>query len=155
MDEYLTKPIKPEELSAALSRIPRDGRPAPAPAQAAAPADVAPDAPFDSAVALTYVGGDRELLDELLTIFVEDAPIRLEAIRRALAVNGDATELAREAHTLKGSLKVIGAMPAAQLAQDLEEMARSGKRDDAGKTAAKLEREMDRLLQSLRAAKEA
>jgi two-component system, sensor histidine kinase and response regulator len=155
MDEYLTKPIKPEELSAALSRIPHDGRPAPAPAQAAAPADVAPDAPFDSAVALTYVGGDRELLDELLTIFVEDAPIRLEAIRRALAVNGDATELAREAHTLKGSLKVIGAMPAAQLAQDLEEMARSGKRDDAGKTAAKLEREMDRLLQSLRAAKEA
>jgi two-component system, sensor histidine kinase and response regulator len=156
MDEYLTKPIKPEELSEALSRILRDPRPAPAKDQvAAAPADVTPDAAFDSAVALNYVGGDRELLDELLTIFTQDAPTRLEAIRRALAANGDATELVREAHTLKGSLKVIGAMPAARLAQDLEEMARSGQRDDAGKTAAALEREMDRLLQCLSASKQA
>jgi two-component system sensor histidine kinase/response regulator len=155
MDEYLTKPIKPEELSEALSRILRDPRPAPAKDQVAAPADVTPGAPFDSAVALNYVGGDRELLDELLTIFTQDAPTRLEAIRRALAANGDATELVREAHTLKGSLKVIGAMPAARLAQDLEEMARSGQRDDAGKTAAALEREMDRLLQCLSASKQA
>jgi PAS domain S-box-containing protein len=152
MDDYLTKPIKPEDLSEALRRISRDGRPAPA---AASPADVRETTAFDSAAALNYVGGDRELLDELLTIFTQDAPIRLEAIRRALAANGDSTELIREAHTLKGSLKVIGAMPAARLAQDLEEIARSGQRDDAGKTAAALEREMDRLLQCLVAAKHA
>lgn len=153
MDDYLTKPVKPEELSEALSRISRDARPAPVPDQPA-PSEVAPGVAFDSAVALNYVGGDRELLDELLTIFAQDAPTRLEAIRRALAGNGDSTELVREAHTLKGSLKVIGAMPAAKLAQDLEELARSGNKNDAGKTAAALEREMDRLLQCLIASKQ-
>jgi two-component system, sensor histidine kinase and response regulator len=165
MDEYLTKPVKPEELSAALSRLldvsapepPRaSGRKEAAPKRNAAvpvvAGDAAPEAGFDFSAALTYVGGDRELLDELLGIFVEDAPVRMEAIRRAIA-GGEATELTREAHTIKGALKVIGATTAAGLAQGLEVLARDGNMSEADKLAVALEREMDRLLQSLMAAK--
>jgi CheY-like chemotaxis protein/HPt (histidine-containing phosphotransfer) domain-containing protein len=165
MDEYLTKPVKPEELSAALSRLLDVSAPEPLRASGrkeAAPkrneavpvvaGDAAPEAGFDFSAALTYVGGDRELLDELLGIFVEDAPVRMEAIRRAIA-GGEATELTREAHTIKGALKVIGATTAAGLAQGLEVLGRDGNMSEADKLAVALEREMDRLLQSLMAAK--
>jgi CheY-like chemotaxis protein/HPt (histidine-containing phosphotransfer) domain-containing protein len=155
MDDYLTKPVKPEELSAALGRLLGEG-------QAANPAvgpqrrddapvlqsEAAPEAGFDFTPALNYVGGDRELLDELLGIFVEDAPVRMEAIRKAIAA-GEPAELTREAHTIKGSLKVIGATTAAGLAQGIEAFARDGNMRAAEKLGAALEREMDRLLQSL------
>jgi len=193
MDEYLTKPVKPAELSAALTRLldtsapqqaPAPGRKKAAPKRSeaapvrseaapvrseaapvrseAAPVrseavpmvagDAAPEAGFDFSAVLTYVGGDRELLDELLGIFVEDAPIRMEAIRRAIA-GREAAELTREAHTIKGALKVIGATTAAGLAQGLEALARDGNMSEADKLAVALEREMDRLLQSLMASK--
>jgi len=182
MDEYLTKPVKPEELAAALNRLvqsdheadpgdhtgesgpssasePRDRAPAGSEGAPAAGApvpvvssDASPEAGFDFSAALNYVGGDRELLDELLGIFVEDAPIRMKALRHAIG-NAEATELTREAHTLKGALKVIGATTAAGLAQGLEALGRDGNMSEADKLAVALEREMDRLMQSLMASK--
>jgi two-component system sensor histidine kinase/response regulator len=182
MDEYLTKPVKPEELAAALNRLvqshdaaPVDHTTAAAPSSApqrpngsdavseprhrapvgsdGTPAGAAsPEAGFDFSAALNYVGGDRELLDELLGIFVEDAPIRMKALRHAIG-NAEATELTREAHTLKGALKVIGATTAAGLAQGLEALGRDGNMSEADKLAVALEREMDRLMQSLMASK--
>jgi two-component system, sensor histidine kinase and response regulator len=178
MDDYLTKPVKPEELAAALNRLLGDehvaANPTPPATQerrrgrargvaaraenAAAPADdqshgdAAPEAGFDLTAALNYVGGDRTLLDELLGIFVEDAPVRMDAIRKAIAAVATA-ELTREAHTLKGSLKVIGATTASGLAQGLEAFAREGNMSEAEKLAAALEREMDRLMQSLLASR--
>jgi two-component system sensor histidine kinase/response regulator len=114
--------------------------------------EAAPEAGFDFTAALHYVGGDRMLLDELLGIFVEDAPVRMEAIRKAIA-GGEVPELAREAHTLKGALKVIGATTAAGLAQGLEALARDGNMSEADKLSTAFEREMDRLMQSLLASK--
>jgi len=153
MDEYLTKPVKPEELSAALNRLvdARAPEPARGPDQSGAPVvvgETAPEAGFDFTVALNYVGGDRVLLDELLGIFVEEAPVRMKAIQRAIAA-GEAAELTREAHTIKGALKVIGATTAAGLAQGLEALGRDGNMSEADKLAVALERELDRLLQSL------
>ena len=182
MDEYLTKPVKPEELAAALNRLVQTGHEADPVDHAAAaglssaaeardrapvgsegaPAagapvpvvssDASPEAGFDFSAALNYVGGDRELLDELLGIFVEDAPIRMKALRHAIG-NAEATELTREAHTIKGALKVIGATTAAGLAQGLEALGRDGNMGEADKLAVALEREMDRLMQSLMASK--
>jgi CheY-like chemotaxis protein/HPt (histidine-containing phosphotransfer) domain-containing protein len=164
MDEYLTKPVKPEELSAALNRLVEASASEPALASArkdpAAPSeaapvvagDAAPEAGFDFSAALNYVGGDRALLNELLSIFVEDAPVRMEAIRRAIA-GGEAVDLMREAHTIKGALRVIGAAAAAGLAQGLEALGRDGNMGEADKLAAALVREMDRLMQSLLASR--
>ncbi len=187
MDDYLTKPVKPAELSATLDRLLDDGAansgttpgqssgasarsanalpdpsasvqseatrgPGESAGAPAVPGGAAPEAGFDFTAALHYVGGDRALLDELLGIFVEDAPVRMDAIRKAIA-GGEATELTREAHTLKGALKVIGATTAAGLAQGLEALARDGNMSEADKLSTALEREMDRLMQSLLASK--
>ena len=148
MDDYLTKPIKPEDLAAALNRLFADAQPA-APPGAAAPGEAAAGgAAFDFSAALSYVGGDRALLDELLTIFAEDAPVRMDAIRKAIA-GGDAQELMREAHTLKGALKVLGAAAAAGLALELETLGRQGDMSRARNAGAALQRAMDRLTQEL------
>jgi two-component system, sensor histidine kinase and response regulator len=163
MDEYLTKPVKPEELSAALNRLVEavasteaaalsEAASARSEATAVMTGDAAPEAGFDFTAALNYVGGDRALLDELLGIFVEDAPVRMETIRRAIA-GREAAELTREAHTIKGALKVIGATTAAGLAQGLEALGRDGNMGEADKLAVALEREMDRLMQSLLASR--
>ena len=160
MDDYLTKPIKPAELAAALTRMSGGDRVTPVlsgdrpilPTPMAPAGDGAAATGFDLTAALAYVGGDRELLDELLGIFTADAPVHVEKIRRAVAA-ADAAQLSREAHTIKGPLKVLGATAAAQLAQELESRGREGQLTAAHEMAAALEREVDRILQSLVALK--
>jgi len=151
MDDYLTKPIKPNDLAVALNRLFAAEPPAP-PSGASAPGEPAAGAGFDFSAALSYVGGDRALLDELLDIFAEDAPMRIDAIRIAIA-GGDAQQLMREAHTLKGALKVLGAAAAAGLALHLENLGRDGDLSRAREAGAALERAMDRLNQELLASR--
>jgi two-component system, sensor histidine kinase and response regulator len=145
MDDYLTKPIKPEDLTAMLGRLFPDVTAAPARGIAA---ESAPDVPFDLTTALTYVDGDRALLDELLATFTQDTPVRLEAIRHA-ATGWAATELIREAHTLKGVLKVLGATKAAGLAKELEALGRAGDVKGAREAVAGLTREVEQILSAL------
>jgi HPt (histidine-containing phosphotransfer) domain-containing protein len=56
--------------------------------------------------------GDRELLKELIALYLEDEPALLEEIARAVQQH-DAEALRRAAHTLKGSVANFCA-PAAQ-----------------------------------------
>ena len=81
-------------------------------------------------------------------MFAQDTPALLDGIRRAIA-GGDGAEVMREAHTLKGSLKVLGATKAAQLAQDLEALGRAGDGNGAREMGPILEREVERILQCL------
>ena len=46
--------------------------------------DGAADGPVDLAVALRWLGGDQGLLRELVGIFIDDGPKRLEALRQAI-----------------------------------------------------------------------
>jgi two-component system, sensor histidine kinase and response regulator len=153
MDEYLPKPIKLENLTAALGRL-SGNCPAPATPEAPTDAEPATDAVFDLTTALTSVGGDRDLLDELLAAFARDAPARMDAVRQAIA-GGDAAELMREAHSLKGALQVLGATTAAGLARGLEALGRAGDVSGASEIVAALDREVDRLLRYSTASEQA
>jgi two-component system sensor histidine kinase/response regulator len=135
MDDYLTKPLKTEDLVTILGQFFPDR-------------GAAAEITFDLTTALTYVDGDRALLDELLATFTEETPARLEAIRQA-ATGWEATELIREAHTLKGVLKVLGATRAADLAKDLEARGRAGDVKGARELVATLTREIEQILKSL------
>ncbi len=59
---------------------------------------------------------------------------------------GDPREIERAAHRVKGSLLVMAAGPAAEVALALEALGRSGETADAGSTLARLEQEIDRLM---------
>jgi two-component system, sensor histidine kinase and response regulator len=138
MDDYLTKPIRRDQLAAVLARFAGE---APGPAEAGAEA-VGPA--LDEAAALAYVGGDRELLGELLGIFLEDGPGQLQALRTAVA-GTDPGALMRAAHTLSGSLRVLGAAAAIALVGRLEALGREGRLEGAAALLAQLEPELERV----------
>ena len=120
MDEYLTKPLRPQELFDVLdglaSTSQRPGPPPPASSELDA-------APFDKAAALERAGGDTDLLNELAGLLVGECPKHLTEIRRALDEK-DAARLARAAHTLKGSVAALSARGAFEAARRMEEVGR-------------------------------
>jgi HPt (histidine-containing phosphotransfer) domain-containing protein len=96
------------------------------------------------AAVLEYAGGDRELRSELLGIFIEDSSGQLQALRDAGA-GADPAALMRAAHTLSGSLKVLGAAAAIALVGPLEALGREGRLEGAAALLARLEPEIERV----------
>jgi HPt (histidine-containing phosphotransfer) domain-containing protein len=80
---------------------------------------------LDESVALTRVGGDAELLCEVIGLFLDDYPQSLEKIREALNT-GDPSGVEQHAHSLKGSVSIFGAQEAIDAAFSLEKQGRSG-----------------------------
>jgi HPt (histidine-containing phosphotransfer) domain-containing protein len=79
-------------------------------------------------LALERVAGDRELLQEVARLFLDDAERAMGQIEAAIR-NQDAKLLDREAHSLKGSVANFGAEEVVKAALALEQM---GKRGDFG-----------------------
>ena len=101
---------------------------------------------------LALMGGDRDLLLELIDVFFEDAPLRIEAVRRALA-DRDAEALYRAAHALKGSAGNFGAPDVVGRANRLEALARENNLDAAALEFEFLETDMNQLVADLAAAR--
>jgi HPt (histidine-containing phosphotransfer) domain-containing protein len=80
---------------------------------------------LDRAIALSRVGGDAELLQEMAQLFLEECPSQLESVRAAVRAR-DAKALERSAHSLKGSVGNFGAAAAHQAALELEMLGRRG-----------------------------
>ncbi len=78
---------------------------------------------LDLNIALEHVGGDRELLAELSTMFLQDYP-RLLAEAKKSILDGNGPQLQIAAHTLKGRLAFFGIHQAYRTALDLETAAR-------------------------------
>ena len=97
---------------------------------------------------LDRVSDDRELLSELADTFRQDWPVQIERARNALA-RSDAEDLARVAHTLKGTLANLAANPASKLAAKLEDMARAHNLEHADSRLTELEQELIRVADSI------
>lgn len=95
------------------------------------------------------VGDDMGLLRELIDVFLADCPRVWQKVRDALA-EGDAHQLSRAAHALKGSVGNLAAHPACEAAQQLELLAAKGDLTHAVEAARKLELELERLKPVLR-----
>ena len=94
--------------------------------------------------ALRAMGGDPELLKDIVATFLEACPGMLNAIREAIR-NRDAPALWRAAHTLKGSMRSAGVTRAADRAQQLEAMAKAGDFQEAEALSAELEQEASQV----------
>jgi PAS domain S-box-containing protein len=151
MDGYVSKPIQPRELWQAIeSLVPGNGARR---QEGDSAGDGAVDAVVDVREALERVGGDTELLRELVDVFLGDCPRLWHNIEEALA-KGDARQLARAAHTLKGSVSTLGARTAREAAAQLELQGRNGDLSSAARTVARLDGELQRLRSALKQMKE-
>jgi HPt (histidine-containing phosphotransfer) domain-containing protein len=104
---------------------------------------------FDKQVALTRVGGDEELLRELIEVFLGDCPKWLSDLRKAAAA-GSAVDLRRAAHTIKGAVGYFGADDASLAADRLQELGRAGDVAAAVAVVTDLEHSLERLTAALK-----
>ena len=103
--------------------------------------------PLRRGVALERTGGDRELLEELIGVFLHEIP-GLDAGRCERRLErGDAAEVQRIAHTIKGAVDSCGASRAYDAAMLLERMGRDGELGGAPAALAALERHRSRALE--------
>ena len=79
---------------------------------------------LDESLALSRVGGDIDLLKEVIGLFLDDFPQALENIRSAV-VSRDPAALEHQAHSLKGAVSTFGAQRAFEAALALERQGRS------------------------------
>jgi two-component system, sensor histidine kinase and response regulator len=93
---------------------------------------------FNREVALDRVGGDEELLDELVDLYLAEYPRLLQKIRAAVST-GDAPGLYRSAHSLKGSLGALAAEDALEHVLELETRGRATQLEDTASILIKLE----------------
>ena len=89
-----------------------------------------PLAILDVAALERQTGGDTSLRNELVRMFLEDCPLRVEAIAVSIAA-GDAAGLASSSHTLKGSASYLKAGTVRECAAELERCARDSRLADA------------------------
>ncbi len=152
MDDYLSKPLRGEDLRVVLDRWllavdaeaeaerllreTADRKPVRPPAAgASAGRRIALDpAPLAAARRLGRKTG-RDIAGQMIEIFQREGPARLELMRRALAEQ-DPGAIAEAAHALGGSAAYLGAAALAKLSRELEEMAQL---EDLGGCAAGLE----------------
>jgi two-component system sensor histidine kinase/response regulator len=166
MNDYLSKPIDPEQLAAVLARWagqapapePVVGHAGAAPAAAAVPvvkarAEVAATPAgkppvFDEAVLLHLLGGDRDAAAEITAEFLKDAPLQVAAFHEAV-VAGDAARARRQAHTLKGASANVGAEALRAAAYAAELAYADGPSQEAAGLAERLDTELRRLQEEL------
>ncbi|MEA3203382.1 MAG: hypothetical protein QOI63_1057 [Thermoplasmata archaeon] len=75
---------------------------------------------------LDDMGGDVEVVKELVQSYLGEAPRLLAEARQALAA-ADALTLQRAAHTLKSTSATFGALQLAEASKAIEQAARGGK----------------------------
>ena len=151
MDDYISKPVRLEDLEAALARwVPGDGNvivsgqksalPAAAPEASAPALDPAATARLRKLAAAT----DPSVLQEIYEAFLSSAVDYLAAIREGAAAN-DAEALRQAAHAFKGAGANIGAQKLAELCGQLEALGETGRVDGAIKCLEQLRLEFEQV----------
>ena len=97
---------------------------------------------------LLDLGGSAELIHELIALFQEDVPMRLEVLNTALSAS-DASQAMMEAHQLKGALSNLGLTRFADLASQIESHVREGRLDQAFRLAEGLPASYEEALHAL------
>ena len=119
-------------------------------------ADVLPDASANQAVSdtfdlpgtLTRLGGDVELLRDLIDMFAEDAPVMIAQMSEAAAA-GYCEDVQHFAHSLRGLAANFGAVRVTGLLAQLEEKAATKSLDGGREILAAVRPETERLLAAL------
>lgn len=146
MDDYLAKPLRPELLMDALSRAVESLQGGEQDQVTA----TAVDRQQVEALRALGEGDGMELMRELARVYLEDIPVRLSALREALAAHRW-DDAGRAAHSIKGASANFGARHLVELARQAEEAAARASYAELESLAKKMETEAARVDADLRA----
>ena len=140
MDDYLAKPIRSDELTAALKRArPRRDRDG-----GSGEGEMSLEAA--ALQSLRDLGG-AEFIAEVVDVFLADAPALITSLRSSLE-RQDTEELRRTAHTLKSNGLTLGASAFAAFCRTIEQDAKDGRLDGVPQLIDRIEQEY-RTLQAV------
>lgn len=136
MDDYLSKPIEPDQLAQVIAkwlgrRVPAHFDQPAVPLPACEPA-------FDEARLVKRMMGNKKLAENVARTFLGDIPAQLGNLRKYLEA-GDSAGARRQAHTLKGAAATASANGLRAAALKAEEEARAGKLDNVAEVLHLLE----------------
>jgi len=80
---------------------------------------------FDPEEVLEQIGGDKELLMDLIQIFIDTYPEDLKALHESV-LEGDPETIRKNAHRVKGSVSNFGKHKAFHTAKSIEDLAKEG-----------------------------
>ena len=161
MDEYLSKPLRPDELAAILAKwlhhpveIPASGSPT------RTDSPLATDVPVDNTQSLPAINlstlrqweemGGKDFVVKMLEKFVEDATACVTAIEESID-NHETKRLSETAHGLKGICRNMGADILAQIAYELEQASTGKLNREIPAFLGKICREFQRVQVALKA----
>jgi two-component system, sensor histidine kinase and response regulator len=140
MDDYVSKPVKPERLQTAIQRftgfrvVEEQNR------------EVGLAGVIDVSILAGFremdMEGEESILGKLIDVFVENTPRVIADARKALAT-GISPQLERAAHTLKGSCSNFGAERMRVACERLELASRDGHIENAAELINKTESEFE------------
>jgi CheY-like chemotaxis protein/HPt (histidine-containing phosphotransfer) domain-containing protein len=145
MDSYISKPIDPKELFAAITQMVPDRQHTRL--EIEAPGS---EAPLDETSLREKIDNDEQLLQELIQLFQLDCPPLLQQIAEAIEAD-DPKPLELAAHALRGAIGAFAAKPASDAALKLERMAREHQTTGARHAYTVLQLELQRLQVALAA----
>lgn len=147
MDTYISKPVRPDAVVAAINSLgataPKQVQGSSAESATSSPADqpVEADIPvFNSEELLLRLGGKQDLFPRFLEMFCRNVTTSLENLHEALAA-GDADQVHRQAHSIKGAAANIAAARIYASATILDEIAIAGDLSRAPELLSVLEAE--------------
>jgi HPt (histidine-containing phosphotransfer) domain-containing protein len=134
MDGYLSKPIDRQMLYAVVQMASEQKAPAPI--------------SLNRDELLERLGGDEQLVQEVVRLFLDDCPRRLADLKAAVEAR-DAEQIRTTAHALKGAAGNLSAMALFEAARTLERMAHENQLDAADAVWRQLSTEADHVLDAL------
>jgi PAS domain S-box-containing protein len=146
MDDYLSKPIRIEELSAALAALsPREAERSSRPNS---PEPSSPSALDPAALSRLRTTLGDEAAVEIVETFLGEGPELLSALHLAVE-RRDGETLRRAAHTLKSNAATFGAGALAELCRELEAIGEAGTVAGAARLLAQADAEHERIRSEL------
>ncbi|MEP6900599.1 MAG: PAS domain S-box protein [Actinomycetota bacterium] len=148
MDDYVSKPIRKEDLLAALEQCE---------VQAENTRETMPNYEFSELETLDMTmlnslsefapDDSDEIIAELIDIFINDVPVSLSNLQKAFREN-DLRQTEKAAHGLKGSCATIGAARAAALCGAIEKNAFSGTLENSELILREIDKELKRVFEA-------
>ncbi len=150
MDNYISKPVDPDELILMVEEHPPNGARSGRPGGKEEMREISPPGAsvFEMGVALARARGKMDLLREIAALFQQQCPKLLSDIRESIG-RRDCERLQRSAHNLKNSVGNFGGRDAFRVALRMEELALEGNLSGAEAFLEEMEQKIAMLRDAL------